>query len=1022
MAKRSTESEAQPSASFLSQLAAAWQNGVEIARFGGFGDPQSSPHKIVAKKPIYRLRHYFPDAGDGPAILLVPPLMITAEVWDVSPETSAVATLRGAGVDPWVIDFGSPEKEKGGLSRNLADHALAVSEAVDIVREKTGRDVHLAGYSQGGMFCYQVAALRESEGLASLVTFGSPVDLHKGLPPILPTELVADALEGLSSLQSMLFPSGIPSWATRLGFQLMDPIKTVQQRVEFALNLYDRETLQRTEGMRRFLGSEGWVAFPGPALRDFVEQLIADNRLLQGGLVIAGRSVTLANISCPILAFMGESDSIAPPGGVRPIRDAAPRAKTYEVMMRAGHFGLVVGSRSSEITWPTVAKWMLWCDGEGRKPANAIRIAAKRAGVESESSIVDEIGDGIVRTVDLGRMLAVGALDLVGSQVGFLGRMSSAIAPQMMRLDRLASLRSTTRISLGEAVQTQAENAPGDTFFLFEGRAYTYAEANRRVDNIVRGFLECGIRQGQHVGVLMETRPSALAAIVALSRVGAVAVMLRPDIALERQLAVAPVEHLLADPEHGERAAVAFGKQVLVLGGGGDARKLPSGLLDMEAIDPDAVRLPEWYRPDPGTAGDVALIFIAGDGDNPSAGRITNRRWATSAYGTASACALSSRDTVYCCAPTHHPTGLLVSVAGAIVSGARLALAGGFDPATFWDETRRYGVSFVAYSGMQLRDLVNAPEDIAEHSHPIRMFAGSGLPYGLWKRLSERFPDASFVEFYASTEGNAVLVNLTGKKVGSIGRPLPGGAELAVAAWNVREGRLIEDEGGFAVACQENEDGILLAGVDSSRGEIDGKPLRSVFKAGDSWLATGDLVRVDEDGDYWLVDRVADVVRTKRGAVTTIPVQRVLSGLDFVDLAAVYGVSPKNTSDEILVAAIALRPGADLDARALRRYVETHLRKKDRPAVVRVVDELPTTAGHRVRKPLLRAVGVKPAKDGSVLWLAPEAKSYVRLTAKALATLSADATGSGKRTKSDRSPAGRKKSTRKGATRKKGSQ
>ncbi len=288
MAKRSPESEERPSASIVSQLAAAWQNGVEIARFGGFGDPQSSPHKIVSKKTIYRLRHYFPDAGGGPAILLVPPLMITAEVWDVSPDTSAVATLHRGGVDPWVIDFGSPEEEKGGLARTLTDHVVAVSEAVDTIRAKTGRDVHLAGYSQGGMFCYQAAAYRESDGLASLVTFGSPVDLHKGLPPILPTELAVDVLDALGSLQSTLFPSGIPSWATRLGFQLLDPVKAVKQRVEFALKLYDRETLQRTEGMRRFLGSEGWVAFPGPALRDFVEQLIADNRLLQGGLVIAG--------------------------------------------------------------------------------------------------------------------------------------------------------------------------------------------------------------------------------------------------------------------------------------------------------------------------------------------------------------------------------------------------------------------------------------------------------------------------------------------------------------------------------------------------------------------------------------------------------------------------------------------------------------------------------------------------------------------------------------------------------------
>ena len=80
-------------------------------------------------------------------------MMLAAEVYDVSPTTSAVTLLREHGVDPWVVDFGAPEREEGGLERTLADHVLAVSDAVDRVREATGRDVHLAGYSQGGMFC-----------------------------------------------------------------------------------------------------------------------------------------------------------------------------------------------------------------------------------------------------------------------------------------------------------------------------------------------------------------------------------------------------------------------------------------------------------------------------------------------------------------------------------------------------------------------------------------------------------------------------------------------------------------------------------------------------------------------------------------------------------------------------------------------------------------------------------------------------------------------------------------------------
>lgn len=65
--------------------------------------------------------------------------------------------------------------------------------------------------------------------------------------------------------------------------------------------------------------------------------------------------------------------------------------------------------------------------------------------------------------------------------------------------------------------------------FLFENRVLTHAQVNARIDNVVAGLVSCGIRPGQHIGVLMDTRPSALVVVAALSRLGAVAVMLSPE-------------------------------------------------------------------------------------------------------------------------------------------------------------------------------------------------------------------------------------------------------------------------------------------------------------------------------------------------------------------------------------------------------------------------------------------------------------------------------------------------------------
>lgn len=101
----------------VGRLGAAAQNALEVARFGGLTtEEEPSPYDVLSEQRVYRLRRYYPDSSGGPAppVLLVPPMMLAAEIYDVSASTSAVTILSEHGVDPWVVDFGSPEQEEGG--------------------------------------------------------------------------------------------------------------------------------------------------------------------------------------------------------------------------------------------------------------------------------------------------------------------------------------------------------------------------------------------------------------------------------------------------------------------------------------------------------------------------------------------------------------------------------------------------------------------------------------------------------------------------------------------------------------------------------------------------------------------------------------------------------------------------------------------------------------------------------------------------------------------------------------------
>ena len=955
----------------MRRLGMASQNALELIRVGRLTSPYSAPFEVFHEDAIHRLRRYRVERDPAhPAvsapIILVPPLMVASEIYDIAPDISAVATMARNGVDVWLVDFGAPERETGGMSRTLDDHIRSVSGAVDIVAKETGSDVHLAGYSQGGMFVYQTAALRRSANLASLITFGSPVDIRQNVP-VVGGDLAERAIDGARMMISrpLQHIEGLPGFLTSTGFKLISARKELAQLVDFVSKLHDRKALEKRESKRLFLGGQGFVAWPGPALRSFIDEMVVNNRMTLGGFVIDGNTLTLADITCPILYFVGERDDMARPRSVRAIREVVPNAETFEVAIQGGHFGLVVGTTAMEVSWPTVVEWLRWRGDEGPRPA-ALTPPEELASMEDPDVDVD-------LQFDLALITDVAAKGLrtvwnrLGDAANELGDVVDNLRWQLPRLTTLRRIRHDTRISAGLVLSQQAKAIPERTFFLWEGRAFSYADADRRVNAVVRGLIACGVRRDQRVGVLMKGRPSYLSIAAALSRIGAVSVLLNPDTprdALERSLDHAEVVTLITDPENAQRGRDTFAGDVCVLGGGGRKRKLPENVIDMEAIDPEAVELPSWYRPNPGRAADLAMIMLtAGRSDEPRAARITNRRWAFSAMGAAAACTLSPKDTVYCGVPLHHAAGTMVTTGAALVGGSRLAIGSRFSPDVFWDEVRRYGATVVFYAGAMCRALVNAPYTPGENSHPVRLFAGSGLRTDVWERLVKRFGPVGVLEFYASTEGTAVLANASGEKTGAIGRPLPGSAELALVVYDFDTDDFEYDSDGRYVRCNVDQLGILIARVKQSDLKASSRTRRDVFEDGDTWFFTGDLLRRDVDGDYWFADRLGNIIRTEGGVVSTIQIETVLYELPDIDLAVAYGVDAPDGSRTIPVATLKLREGATLDTKVLRELIDDQLEPHARPQYIRCVDKVAMTDGFRPLKTPLRALGINSPDD-----------------------------------------------------------
>ncbi|MCP4444648.1 MAG: alpha/beta fold hydrolase [Myxococcales bacterium] len=953
----------------------AAQNALELIQAGRLSEPYTAGYDVLHSDSRYSLRRYqgtlAANRRVSTPLLLIPPLMLTAEIYDISEELSAAATLVREGVEVWVTDFRTPEEEEGGLTRTLDDHVIAVSDAIDRIREITRRDVHLAGYSQGGMFAYQCAAHRRSEGIASVITFGSPVDIHRTVPNFGDAfaERVTSAMRAVLG-GPLARVEGLPGALTSLGFKTMGMRKELGQFNDFLGKLHDRQALEKREAKRLFLRGDGFVAWPGPAFRTFVDEFIVANRMATGGFVIDGKTVSLADIECPILCFIGERDEIASPAAVRAIHAAAPNAEVSEVSVVAGHFGLVVGSESLRRTWPTVVQWVRWRDDEGCMPAALCESESSSHGEDNDfESMTDDVLDFDL-ALDVVSKVAKSAWHRTSEIAANLSDSANNICYQVSRLSRLRALEPGTHVSFALAMEEQAAAIPERTFFLWKGRAFSYSDSNERVDNIVKGLIACGVMPTQRVGVLMRGRPSYLSLLAALNRIGAVAVLMDPKYSDELLLGAfdcAEVALLVVDPDHAARANEMFGGEVFVLGGGSGARQqLPAGVVDMEEIEPSAAKLPAWYQANPGRARDLAMIIISSSGGRALALHVTNHRWAFSAYGAGAAATLTAKDTVYCCLPLHHAAGTMVSVGSALVSGARVALAEGFIPSTFWQETRRYGATVVFYAGEMCRQLVDAPHDRSENSHPIRLFAGSGMRKDVWERVGERFGPVGVLEFYAATETNAVLANVSGQKIGSVGSPMPGSSRMALVRYDFESGELVRGAGGFCIPCPPGEPGLMLVKVGPIQAEalVASRVLQSVFSPRDCWYSTGNLLSRDIDGDYWFAARTADLIRTSSGRIASLPIEDRLYDTGLVSLAAAYGKAIVNTEEcrDELVVAVVLKEGAAIDAATLdATYADAE--QHERPVLVLIVEGLPMSDGYRPKKSVLR--GADP--DGIVM-------------------------------------------------------
>jgi fatty-acyl-CoA synthase len=316
-----------------------------------------------------------------------------------------------------------------------------------------------------------------------------------------------------------------------------------------------------------------------------------------------------------------------------------------------------------------------------------------------------------------------------------------------------------------------------------------------------------------------------------------------------------------------------------------------------------------------------------------------------------------------------------------------------FSADRFWHDVIRWDCTLFQYIGELCRYLLHTEPHPHEHDHRIRMCCGNGLRLDVWNGFKERFRIPHVLEFYAATEGNVSLVNVEGVP-GAIGRIPPFLAHRFPATlmkYDADADAPVRDASGFCVRCSPNDVGEAIGQVLKDRSNVGGrfegytneeaserKILRNVFEPGDAWFRTGDLMRRDERGYFYFVDRIGDTFRWKGENVSTSEVSEAICGFPGIKEANVYGVAIPGTDGRAGMATVVTGDGLDLAA--FRTHLVDRLPEYARPVFVRIRSDLEVTATFKHTKSALVRDGYDPAAVGDAIYFNDrERQAFVRL-------------------------------------------
>jgi polyhydroxyalkanoate synthase len=303
----------------------------------------------------------------GPPIVIVHSLVSRSSILDLRPGASMVQALCDAGFDVFLVDWGVPDElDADNTLETYVDEYLPL--ALEAARAASGADdVTLAGYCLGGILALLYVAGRPDHGVRNLITVATPVDMSAM------GAMVALIREGRLDAEDLIDETGNVAPSTLLGgFRMLVPTDRVMQYVNLWQHLTDDSYVDAHQAVAAW--AHDHIPFPGATFGQVVEQLVRDNALMRGTMVLGGRRIDLADVRCRMLVVLAEYDTVVPPAAGAPLVGLVGSDDVEQLRLAAGHIALAVGRQAATATIPRLVEWLVRVSDDERPPRPALAI------------------------------------------------------------------------------------------------------------------------------------------------------------------------------------------------------------------------------------------------------------------------------------------------------------------------------------------------------------------------------------------------------------------------------------------------------------------------------------------------------------------------------------------------------------------------------------------------------------------------------------------------------------------------